>query len=135
MPRLLNRSHNSGFGMIEVAVAFLVLSLSLGVLLGGLTVGLRNTDRAAKAGLALLYAESILAETGISAPLEEGESTGRTDGGFIWKRQISRAPDADKAAVASFTVSISVTPPDNGAPVRIVTQRLADVPSTDHLRP
>lgn len=120
--------------MIEVAVAFLILSLSLGVLLGGITVGLRNTDRAANAGLALLHAESILAEAGISAPLEEGESTGRMNDGFIWKRQISRAPGADKAAVTPFTISISVAPPDNSAPVRIITQRIAYIPATDHIR-
>ncbi len=121
--------------MVEVAVAFLLLSLSLGVLLGGVTTGLRNTDRAAKAGLALLYAESLLAETGISIPLEAGESTGRTDSGFSWKRQISRMPETGTSNLSSFTVSISVTPPDNGAPVRIVTMRLADVPAADYKHP
>lgn len=116
-------------------MAFLILSLSLGVLLGGLTVGLRNTDRAVNAGLALLYAQSLLAETGITIPLEEAESTGRTGSGYSWKRQIHRVPGVDKSAVAPFTISISVTPPDNGAPVRIITQRLADIPATDHMRP
>ncbi len=120
--------------MIEVVVAFIVLSLSLGVLLGGLTVGLRNTDRAATVGLALLYAESLLAETGVTIPIREGESAGRTDSGYSWKRQINRPSDAGKTVLVPFTISISVVPPDNGAPVRIVTQRLVDVPSTDYMR-
>lgn len=135
MPPLENSKNNSGFGMIEVVVAFVMLSLALGVLLGGLTVGMRNTDRAAQAGLAVLYAQSLLAETGSVTPLAEGESSGRTDSGYRWKRQITRLPDSDAAAVASFTVSVSVTPPDNGAPVRIQTLRLADIAAKDHDAP
>ena len=120
--------------MIEVVVAFLLLSLSLGVLLGGLTTGMRNTDRAAQAGLALLYAESLLAETAGGVPLEAGERSGRSDSGFSWQRQIARMPAADLAMVAPVSVIVSVTPPDGGAPVRLHTLRLMDIASTDQLR-
>lgn len=125
----------SGFGMIEVVAAFLLLSLSLGVLLGGLTTGMRNTDRAAQAGLALLTAESVLAETGITAPLAEGESSGRADSGYVWKRRISRLPGAPARHTALFSISVSVTPPDNGAPVRLVTLRLKENPPADRFPP
>ncbi|MEQ1887641.1 MAG: hypothetical protein ABL951_00510 [Alphaproteobacteria bacterium] len=122
--------------MIEVLVAFVMLSLALGVLLGGLTIGLRNTHRSAQAGLAVLHAESLMAETGISIPLADGETSGRTETGFVWKRQISRLPEVTPPTVfPSFTVSISVTPPDNGAPVRLVTLRLSDIPAMDRKRP
>jgi general secretion pathway protein I len=121
--------------MIEVVVAFMLLSLALGVLLGGLTVGLRNTDRAAQAGLALLYAESLMAQTGVRVPLVPGESTGRTESGFSWKRQISRLTGTGPAALPSYSVSISVTPPDNGAPVQLVTLMLSDRPYTEQNRP
>lgn len=132
---MLNRSDNSGFGMIEVVVAFMLLSLALGVLLGGLTVGLRNTDRATQAGLALLYAESLMAETGVRVPLVPGESTGRTGSGFSWKRQISRLSGTGAVALASYSVSISVIPPDNGAPVQLVTLMLSDRPFAEQSRP
>lgn len=134
MPPLPHKASNSGFGMIEVVVAFLLLSLSLGVLLGGLTTGMRNTDRAAQAGLALLYAESLLAETAGGVPLETGETSGRTDSGFAWRRRISRLPAAGQAMVAPVSINVSVTPPDGGAPVRLNTLRLTDIPSTDQLR-
>ncbi|GEM_PF-1557705 len=134
MPVLLNRSQVSGFGMIEVMAAFILLSLSLGVLLGGMTVGLRNSDRAAQAGLALLHAESLMAQTGISAPLEEGETSGRMDGGYQWKRQISRTRQPGADFVRLVTVGISVTPPDGGAPVRLVSLRHADAPPAEGLR-
>ncbi|MSP42491.1 MAG: hypothetical protein EXR08_03875 [Alphaproteobacteria bacterium] len=130
-----NKRNNAGFGMIEVVAAFLLLSLSLGVLLAGLTVGLRNSGRASGAGLALLYAQSLLAETGVTGPLRDDLSSGRTTGGFIWRREINRLPEAGRSPVAIFTVSISVTPPDNGAPVRIVTRRLSDNLSTDEDHP
>lgn len=124
MPRLGNKSRNAGFGMIEVAVAFLLLSLGLGVLLGGLTVGLRSTDRAANAGLALLYAESLMAETQAGV-LQAGEITGRTDSGYVWRRVISPLPVSPPMLMTPFKVSVSVTPPDNGAPVRLVTLLLS----------
>lgn len=117
--------------MIEVVAAFLLLSLSLGVLLAGLTTGLRNSDRAAGAGLALLHAQSLLAETGVSIPLTEGATSGRLQGGYAWRREIARQPDAGRSPLAIFTISIAVTPPGNGAPVRLVTQRLTDNPATD----
>ncbi len=121
--------------MIEVVVAFMLLSLALGVLLEGLTVGLRNTDRAAQAGLALLYAESLMAETGIRVALVPGESVGRTGNGFSWKRQINRLTGTAATALPSYSVSISVTPPDNGAPVRLVTLMLSDRALTEQNRP
>lgn len=130
----LNKSQISGFGMVEVMAAFILLSLSLGVLLGGMTVGLRNTDRAAQAGLALLYAESLMAQTGISVPLEEGETSGRMDGLYAWKRQISRVRQGGADFSRLNSVSISVTPPDGGAPVRLVSLRHADAPSSEDLR-
>ncbi len=121
--------------MIEVVAAFLLLSLSLGVLLAGLTAGLRDSDRAAGAGLALLYAQSLLAETGVSIPMTEGATSGRMQSGYSWRREIVRQPDAGRSPAAIFTVSIAVTPPGNGAPVRLVTQRLADNPLAEDQRP
>jgi len=121
--------------MIEVVVAFMLLSLALGVLLGGLTVGLRNTDRATQAGLALLYAESLMAETGVRVALVPGESAGQTGNGFSWKRQINRLSRTGTTALSSYSVSISVTPPGNGAPVQLVTLMLSDRTYTEQDRP
>lgn len=115
--------------MIEVAVAFLLLSLGLGVLLGGLTVGLRNTDRAAHAGLALLYAESLLSEAQ-AGDLHAGETSGRTGSGYVWQRIISPLPVPSPTLLTPFKVSVSVTPPDNGPPVRLVTLLLSQKKST-----
>lgn len=116
---------NAGFGMIEVAVAFLLLSLGLGVLLGGLTMGLRSTDRAAQAGLALLHAESLMAAAQ-AGPLIPGETTGRTDSGFVWQKQISLLPLSGQRPVTPFKISIAVTPPGKGAPVRLDSMLLSD---------
>lgn len=117
--------------MIEVVVAFLLLSLALGVLLGALTIGLRNSGRAAQSGLALLHAQSLLAETGISVALEEGETSGRSPDGFAWRRVILRQKGKTASPVTAFAVRISVTPPDDGAPVSLSTLRLSDTPAPE----
>lgn len=119
--------------MIEAVVGFAILALGLGALLGGLGMGLHAEQRASEASLALLYAESLLAETGAATPLEAGGSSGRIAGGYAWRREISPLP-VQNPLVFPYKISISVTPPGNGAPVRLDTLRLGHAPVTDQTR-
>ncbi len=123
MWRLANNSR--GFSLIEVVVSFIILALALGALMSGLAAGVRGTDRAAQASLALLYAESLLAETGASVPLAVGETTGERDGGYRWKRDIRPYPVKPAEGVTPYQVSISVTPPGRGNAITLTTLRLA----------
>lgn len=124
---------NAGFTLIEAVAGFAILALGLGALLGGLGMGLRAEQRASEASLALLYAESLLAETGAATPLEAGGTSGRLSGGYVWRREISPLP-MQNPLVIPYKISISVTPPGNGAPVRLDTLRLGHAPSADPLR-
>ena len=124
---------NAGFTMIEAVAGFAILALGLGALLSGLGMGLRAEQRAAESSLALLYAESLLAETGSATPLEAGGSSGRIAGGYVWRREISPLP-MQNSLVIPYKISVSVTPPGNGAPVRLDTLRLGHAPATDQLR-
>jgi len=123
MWRLANNSR--GFSLIEVVVSFMILALALGALMSGLGTGVRGTDRAAQASLALLYAESLLAETGASVPLVAGETVGERDGGYRWKRDIRPFPLKPAEGVTPFQISVSVTPPGRGNAITLVTLRLA----------
>jgi len=124
MSRLANRS--SGFSLIEVVIAFMILALALGMLLSGLRVGLRGAERAAQANLALQYAESLLAEAGASVALSPGESRGEHEGGYVWERIIRPFPLATPIkGIAPFEVSVSVTPPGQGGKVELVSLRIA----------
>lgn len=123
MWRLPNRSR--GFSLIEVVVSFMILALALGALLSGLSAGLRGAERAAQASMALLHAESLLAEAGASVPLVPGATNGERDGGYIWQRDIRPFPIARTEGLAPFELSVSVTPPGRGNKVTLVTLRLA----------
>lgn len=119
------RAASPGFSLIEVVVSFIILALALGVLLTGLSTGVRGTGRAAEASLALLYAESLLAEAGASAPLAAGVIGGEHPGGYRWARSIRPFPVAAQLkGIAPFEVSVRVTPPGGGASVELVSLRI-----------
>ncbi len=94
MSRLLNRyraqvRRNTGFTLLEVLVAFSILTLSLGVLLTLFSTGLRNTAIAHDYSRAITLAESRLASIGVSEPLQPGESEGRFDDHYRWYAEIT----------------------------------------------
>ena len=116
----------SGLSLIEVVVAFIILSLGIGALIGGLSTGLRGTGRAAEAEHVLIYAETLLAETGVSVPLEVGRTDGTTPSGLAWRRVVRPFPGDPVAGVRAFEVTVSVIPDSGGAPVALTTLILSD---------
>ena len=68
--------HARGYTLIEVIVAFALLALALTVLLGSLSNAARQVHWADGAGRATLYAQSLLDQVGVGAPLKAGTSGG-----------------------------------------------------------
>ena len=98
-----------GFTLVEVLVAFLILAMALGVLLPSFSTGLRVLDRSAFQAAALAEARSQIERVGIEIPLEEGESTGRSDAGLEWTIRLHRHQPLDaRAARKSDSSVISV---------------------------
>ncbi len=85
-----NRAPQNGFTLIEVLVAFMILTLSLSVLFRIFSSGLSNVSVAGDYTQAVLLAESQLAVVGRSEPLDVGESYGEMDERFRWQRIIER---------------------------------------------
>ena len=67
---------NKGFSLLEILVAFAILSLSLGTLLGVFGRGLKTASLSEHYAQAAIIAESKLTEIGTLLPLEESESSG-----------------------------------------------------------
>ena len=74
----------SGYTLIEVLVAFMILALALTVLLRIFSGGLRNVSVSSDYATATLIAESRLAAAGIDVPLRPGETSGTEGERFAW---------------------------------------------------
>jgi general secretion pathway protein I len=118
-----------GFTLIEVLVAFMILTLSLSVLLRIFSGGLTNVAVAGDYAQAVLVAESQLAVVGRSEPLLVGQSYGKSGERFRWQRTIeSYLPREDDTAltvpVSGYNVSVEVSWTHNGRDRQITLNSL-----------
>ncbi len=122
----------AGFTLLEVLIAFAVLSMTLIAAYQLLGTGLRGSERAERVNFALLAAESKLAEIGGSVPLRAGRSGGALGGGYRWRAEVRRRREPSAAPesalpVATYEVSVTVSWGAAGA-VTLDTLRLAATP-------
>ncbi|MEE8445287.1 MAG: prepilin-type N-terminal cleavage/methylation domain-containing protein [Alphaproteobacteria bacterium] len=117
-----------GLTLIEVLVALVMTGLVVGVafqLFGG---AIQGHARAERLTMALLVAESRLAEVGVTIKLQPGTRNGRTEGGYRWQteiRPLNKKPAINTTPVRAFEVRVSVTVGrDGGRPVTLETVRL-----------
>jgi len=129
-----------GLTLIEVLVALVMTGLVVGVafqLFGEAILGHARADRLT---MALLVAESRMAEVGVTNRLRPGTETGRTADGYDWKTEIrpllprpagrvlpfSRSAERpDTSPVLAFSIRVSVTGDHDGdRPVTLQTVRL-----------
>ncbi len=109
---MTGRARQHGFSLLEVLVAFAILSVSLGVLLQVFATGLRNAGVADDYTQATLYAESILAAYGRETPLGEGIHEGPINDRFSWRSTVSAytegIPDPEKTRMRAYRISVEV---------------------------
>ena len=131
-----------GFSLLEVLVAFVVLAL-VGTSLFRLFSGaLTNVGAAGDYSRALLVAESVLAETAATQPLQESARNGNSeDGAIAWTARVTPyvAPDATPDAQAAtdlmptrlwrITSEVTFTAP-NGKPRTLALSTLRIAPRT-----
>ena len=104
----------SGFSLLEVLVAFVILSLSLGVIMRLFSDSLRNIGTAERSTHAVAVAESAFASLGVETPLTEGETGGEDAQGYRWRASVSSFADAaavldNQAAPALYQIEVTVT--------------------------
>lgn len=120
------------YSLIEVLVAMAVLALSLTVILRIFSGGLHNIGIASDYARAVMVAESVLAATGKTEVLQEGETRGILFDKYHWVRSIrSHQPQSAISSgffpVDLYRVSVVVEWPATGSPrsVDISTLQLA----------
>jgi len=106
-----------GFSLIEVLVAFVILSLVATALFRLFSASLNNASAAEDYSRAVLYAESRLEAAAAQQPLKEASDRGSDEGGRLtWESRVEPYvikdidPDLDRAseALASRLYRISV---------------------------
>ena len=106
------RVRQRGFSLLEVLVAFAILSISLGAILQVFATGLRNAGMADDYSRATLYAESILAAIGREAPPSPGVREGPIDDQFSWRSTVSEytegLPDPERIQVRAYRIGVEV---------------------------
>jgi len=100
------RSRQSGFTLIELVAAFVIFALAFGILLQILGGALHTTAQSAENTRAALWAQSLLDNQGIGAPLQEGSSSGRFDDRYSWDLNIAKYdPPPVTTTVAPITTA------------------------------
>lgn len=86
-----------GMTLIEVLVAFVILSLAMGVIMQIFFGGMRNARLAGGYSRAVFLAQSKLAAVGIEQPLITGEGSGQLDGDLRWRITVNPYDDGGEA--------------------------------------
>jgi general secretion pathway protein I len=104
-----------GFSLLEILIAFSIMALSLGILLKIFSGGINTASVAEEYTTAVQIAESLLVQTGVETPLQQGEMSGVENDRFYWLVSVSpytsMMEDFDPAlsATALFQVKVMVT--------------------------
>lgn len=89
-----------GLSLLEILVAFTILSLSLGILMRIFSDGLRSVDISRDQAQAIALAQSLLATAGVEQPLAGGTGSGEVAGKFHWQLQVESFLDEPRIGVA-----------------------------------
>jgi general secretion pathway protein I len=124
------REGEAGFTLLEIVAALAILSLSLSVLFGLLSDGLRRTGQAGAVAEATSHAQSLLARVGTELPIQSGVTLGEFSNGVRWRLQMEPYGDAAERRawpVDAYAISAEVAWGDgrDGRSVALTTLRLA----------
>ena len=113
------RTANRGMTLIEVLVAFVVLSLAMGVIMQIFSGGMRNARLAEGYSRAVFLAESRLAAVGLEQPLVVSEVSGQVNPDLRWRVTINSFDDGGVAEqfvmpVRLYQVRVRVSWSDEG---------------------
>lgn len=118
--------HRSGFTMIEVLVALMVLALAIGALLPRMSLAALAAGKAERREQAVLLAESLLARMGADLDVPPGGEVSGREGGFDWRLSACCAREAPGTTLRLVEVHVEVswTEGRHRQPLRLETRRL-----------
>lgn len=123
-------TREEGFTLIEVLVAFAILSLSLATLYTMMTGTVARLERAEGKQYALALAEAKLGEISVTRPLRLGVQNGTFGDDYIWQLSITRLDNerVQNSGLALVSIKLSVQSPlSRTTAVTLETQRLVSL--------
>ncbi len=113
------RSTNRGMTLLEILVAFVILSLTMAVILQIFSGGMRNARVAERYSKAVFLAQSRMAAVGLEQPLAPGDDSGQVGGDLQWRVSIAPLDDGGEAdkllmSVRQFQVRVTVSWNEDG---------------------
>lgn len=111
-----------GFSLLEMLVAFLILSIFLGVCLTVFSSSLQNMDSSYKRRLALSVLETRMAEIPLVITPSFQPRSGETEEGVSWNVEVD--PKADEEGIAQITLRASWIDGGRSREVQIKTHRM-----------
>lgn len=119
----------SGFTLLEVVVAFTIFALSFAAILQIFSQRMQSAEISDEYGVALGYAESLLARAGVESDLVAGDQQGEFASGMHWERRVTAYGNSnvDAGSVPLFCVDVSVKwgEAERERAVRLTTLRLS----------
>ncbi|MBV8070721.1 MAG: type II secretion system protein [Acidobacteriaceae bacterium] len=120
----------TGFTLVEVLVAFAILSIVLLTLFSGLSTALLGDRRAEFTRIALRLAKAELETVGVATPLTPGETTGRFENGMEWRLSVQPYTFASPKVTPAYWVKIIVRPPSGSSQPTFAAARAGPMAST-----
>lgn len=138
-----------GFSLLEVMLAFVILAVSMGMLLGMLSRGLGQVRSSQDESEATLHAQSLLDPVGVIEPVQPGERVGEfANGRYRYRLETTEIedpspspspalpptvvdPDAGINAPKIYRIALDVSwgPPDAPRQLRFTTLRVRSPPA------
>ncbi len=111
--RISKKCFQQGFSLLEILVAFAILTLSLGVLLNIFSGGVRRAAVSEEYQHAITIAQSKLASVGVDEELRSGEIDGVIEDKYNWSVRteifnIDDDIDQDTLPVDPYQVTVTV---------------------------
>jgi general secretion pathway protein I len=112
----MSKGRESGFTLIEVVVAFVLLALVMSTALEIFSAGLARAGQLEERARALVIAQSRMASVGVEETLKEGESVGESeDRKYQWAVSVRRTGEGEEpgkpqpSAYALYRIDVRVT--------------------------